>query len=216
MQFSRIVVAAAAIATLAGCSRDGDIDVTSGVGITAVRSACPVVAVPQSLGDITLFDPPASREARAIDVTASITNVRSTCVEQGDDIVTTITFDVNGQRARGTDAARQVVLPYFTAVVQGGTAVNSKRVSRVALDFAAGQARASTRGQATAVVNRAAATLPQEVRDRLTRRRRAGDADAAVDPLTDPATRQAVLRATFEALVGFQLTDDQLRYNATR
>lgn len=216
MQFSRIAVAAAAIATLAGCSRDGDIDVTSGVGITAVRSACPVVAVPQSLGDITLFDPPASREARAIDVTASITNVRSTCVEQGDDIVTTITFDVNGQRTRGTDAARQVVLPYFTAVVQGGTAVNSKRVSRVALDFAAGQARASTRGQATAVVNRAAATLPEEVRERLTRRRRAGDADAAVDPLTDPATRQAVLRATFEALVGFQLTDDQLRYNATR
>jgi len=25
-----------------------------------------------------------------------------------------------------------------------------------------------------------------------------------------------VLRATFEALVGFQLTDDQLKYNATR
>jgi hypothetical protein len=25
-----------------------------------------------------------------------------------------------------------------------------------------------------------------------------------------------VLRATFEALVGFQLTDEQLKYNATR
>ena len=40
--------------------------------------------------------------------------------------------------------------------------------------------------------------------------------DAAIDPLSDPAVRQAVLSATFEALVGFQLTDAQLRYNVTR
>jgi hypothetical protein len=58
--------------------------------------------------------------------------------------------------------------------------------------------------------------LPQEVRDRLTRRRKAGDEDAAVDPLADPKIRQAVASASFEALVGFQLTQDQLRYNATR
>jgi hypothetical protein len=28
--------------------------------------------------------------------------------------------------------------------------------------------------------------------------------------------REAVQRATFQALVGFQLTDDQLKYNMTR
>ena len=35
-------------------------------------------------------------------------------------------------------------------------------------------------------------------------------------PLADPAVRAAVANATFEHLVGFQLTQDQLRYNATR
>jgi hypothetical protein len=46
--------------------------------------------------------------------------------------------------------------------------------------------------------------------------RTGGSEAAAVDPLTAPDVRAAVLRASFEALVGFQLTDDQLKYNATR
>jgi hypothetical protein len=65
-------------------------------------------------------------------------------------------------------------------------------------------------------VARSAATLPDDVREKLTRKRKAGDQDAAVDPLSTPEVRQAVLRASFEALVGFQLTDEQLKYNATR
>ena len=40
--------------------------------------------------------------------------------------------------------------------------------------------------------------------------------NAAVDPLSDPVIRTAVARATFEHLIGFQLTNEQLRYNATR
>jgi len=50
----------------------------------------------------------------------------------------------------------------------------------------------------------------------LTRPRKVGDPDAAIDPLADPAVRDAVAKATFQHLVGFQLTADQLRYNATR
>ena len=65
-------------------------------------------------------------------------------------------------------------------------------------------------------VNRGVATLPQNVRDILTRPRKAGEAEAAQDPLADPAVRAAVGKATFEHLVGFQLTQDQLKYNATR
>jgi hypothetical protein len=34
--------------------------------------------------------------------------------------------------------------------------------------------------------------------------------------MTDPAIRSAVANATFEHLVGFQLTEQQLRYNVTR
>jgi len=40
--------------------------------------------------------------------------------------------------------------------------------------------------------------------------------DAALDPLADPDIRAAVQKASFELLVGFQLTDEQLKYNATR
>jgi hypothetical protein len=50
----------------------------------------------------------------------------------------------------------------------------------------------------------------------LTRRRKAGESDAAVDPMTRPEVKAAVARATFEMLVGFQLDQTQLTYNATR
>jgi hypothetical protein len=50
----------------------------------------------------------------------------------------------------------------------------------------------------------------------ITRRRRAGDPDAALDPLADPQVRAAIQRASFEMLIGFQLTQDQLAYNVTR
>ncbi|OYY89786.1 MAG: hypothetical protein B7Y45_10875 [Sphingomonas sp. 28-66-16] len=184
-------------------------------GITAIRTACPAVAIPAATGDVTLFNPPTSQDASAIDVTATMTEVRSTCVDVGENVETTVTFEVRGLR-NDVQAARDVTLPYFITVVQGGTAVVSKRIGRVALHFDAGQQRASVAGEATASVVRAAATLSPEVRKSLTRKRKAGQEDAAVDPLSRPDIRQAVQRATFEALVGFQLTDEQLKYNATR
>ena len=65
-------------------------------------------------------------------------------------------------------------------------------------------------------MSRASVTLPPEIQRELTRQRKPGDADAAVDPLSDPTVRAAVARASYEHLVGFQLTTEQLRYNATR
>ena len=130
-------------------------------------------------------------------------------------IVSTATFDVVATR-RSAGPARQVVLPYFDVVLQGGTDVVAKHVGAVALNFEAGSMRAQTSAQTTASVSRAAATLPDNVKTILTRERKAGDADAAVDPMSDPAVRAAVAKATFEQLVGFQLSQDQLRYNVTR
>lgn len=203
------------LALLGGCRHVGDITSDSGGGIYAVRSACPIVGIPAGTGDITLFDPAGSKDASAIDVTAAITNLRSTCNDAGSEIVSTVTFDVVAVR-RSAGPARQVVLPYFDVVAQGGTDVVAKHVGAVGLDFAAGSMRAQTSAQTTARVSRAAATLPEDVRKTLTRERKAGDADAAVDPLSDPAIRDAVAKATFEQLVGFQLSQDQLRYNVTR
>jgi hypothetical protein len=184
-------------------------------GITATRSACPAVAIPAATGDITLFNPEGSRDSSAIDVVANITNLRSTCDESGANIVTRVTFDVQAQRRDGR-GARQVVVPYFVVAVQGGNQVQSKSVGRVALSFADGQLRAATSGSATGQVTRAAVTLPEDVRQQITRRRKPGDPSAAIDPMADPAVREAVRRASFEVLVGFQLTQDQLAYNATR
>lgn len=196
----------------AGCASD---EVIEDGGVVVTRSACPAVAIPASTGDITLFDPANSRDARAIDVVAYVTNVRSQCSDGGGFVTTTATYQVHGQR-RNTAGVREIILPTFTTVIQGGTSIVAKRMSRVALRFADGQARASTSAAATSRVSQAAVTLPQAVREKLTRRRKSGDLDAAVDPMTDPEVRTAVNRASFEMLVGFQLTPDQLAYNATR
>ena len=210
---SKAAVAALIPIAVAACSTpDNQITAT---GITATRSACPAVAIPAATGDITLFNPEGSRDASAIDVVANITNLRSTCDETGDNIITRITFDIHAQR-RDARGARDVVLPYFVVAVQGGTQVQSKSVTRVVLRFADGALRASSSGSATGSVTRAAVTLPADVTAQITRRRRPGDPSAAIDPMADPAVREAVRRASFEMLVGFQLTQEQLAYNATR
>lgn len=197
---------------LVGCAREGDLTTA---GVLTTRTACPSVAIPAATGDITLFNPENARTAAAIDVVAQITNLRSTCDDSGEYIISNATFEVHGQR-RNTSGEREVVLPYFATVVQGGTNVVSKRLGRVALRFADGQARASTSATASSQVLRSVATLPEDIRKQITRERKAGDADAALDPMADPAVRAAVTRATFEFLVGFQLTNEQLAYNATR
>ena len=184
-------------------------------GVYTRRSLCPQVAIPAATGDVTLFDPAGRTDSAALDVVATITNVRSTCNEGGDSIVSTASFDVFATR-RDAAAARTVVLPYFDIAMQAGNQVVAKRLGRVAVSFPAGSLRASGRGQATIRISRAATVLPENVRAELTKERKVGDVNAAVDPLSDPAIRSAVARATFEHLVGFQLTDAQLRYNATR
>ncbi len=210
-----MVAALAGLVALGGCRSEGDIVVDTGVGITALRSVCPAVGVPDYTGDITLFSPEDARTADAIDVTAAITNVRSQCNDTGDQVYSTATFDVVATRM-DTTTARTVTLPYYSTVLRGGTSVVAKRIGTVELNFAAGQSRAQGSGTAGAYVNRAEATLPEDIRERITRRRRAGDQSAAIDPLTEPDVRAAVARATFELMIGFQLTEDQLAYNATR
>ena len=209
------LTALVALSLLSACRHAGDVTAENGGGIYAIRSACPIAGVPAGTGDMTVFNPAGSTDSRAIDVTATITDLRATCQDVGNDVVSTATFTIVGLR-RDPGAARQVVLPYFDVALQGGTTVAAKRVGQAVLNFAAGDIHAWTRLKATVRVNRGAATLPQNVRNILTRPRKAGEAEAAIDPLADPAIRAAVASATFEHLVGFQLTQDQLTYNATR
>ncbi len=207
------VVAVAAVAT--GCASEGEIVVSQGVGITAVRTACPAVGIPDYTGDVTTFRSAGPQTAGNMDVTATITNLRSTCNESGERIYSEASFDVLARRT-DTRGARRVELPYFSTILRGGTAVQAKRIGTVVIDFADGQERAQGRGMAGAFVDRSAATLSQDIRERITRRRKPGDPDAALDPLADPQVRAALARANFELLIGFQLNEQQLAYNATR
>ena len=210
-----ILTASIAAALLAGCSRDGELDVSSGVGISTTRTGCPVVAVPDGTGDITMFSPANSQDASAIDVVATITNVRPTCNEGGAKIYSQASFDVQARRS-DVRGARTVTVPYFNTIVQGGSAVVAKRVGQVTLQFADGQPRATATGQVSSYIDGAAARLPADIVAKVTKKRKPGDADAALDPLADPEVRAAVVRSSFEMLIGFQLTEDQLKYNVTR
>lgn len=214
---SRILALAAlpVLALAAGCSHKGELVVDSGVGVQALRTTCPSVGVPDYTGDVTWFSAPGRTDFGAIDLTAALTNVRSQCNDSGAKVYTVADFDVLGRRA-DVRGARSVQLPYFVTIVRGGTAVIAKRIGTVTLNFADGQERAQAHAQAASYVDRAEATLPADIRKKITQKRKSGQEEAAVDPLAEPDVRAALARASFEVLVGFQLNDQQLAYNATR
>jgi len=204
----------AALAALGACSQEGELVVDQGVGITSVLTSCPAVGIPDYTGDVTLFSG-SGKTASDLDLTAAMTNLRSNCDDGGEKVYTTATFDVVARRA-DVRGARTVTLPYFVTVLRAGSAVVSKRVGEVTLTFADGEERAMASGNAASYVDRSASSLPEDIREQITRRRRPGDPEAALDPLADPEVKAAIARTRFEMLLGFQLTEDQLAYNATR
>ena len=215
MSRTRLLSAIAILAAVTGCAREGELVVNQGVGITAVLDNCPAVGIPDYTGDVTLFRNPGDVTAANLDVVASITNLRHTCDDSSARLYSNATFDVLARRL-DTRGSRTVTLPYFATVMRGGTAVVSKRLGSVTLSFADGQERAQASASAGAFVDGAEASLPADIQEKITRRRRPGDPDAALDPLADPEVRAAIQRTSFELLVGFQLTEEQLAYNATR
>ncbi len=188
---------------LAGCNRNP---------LLVKRSQCPAVAVPAYAGSVTRFEPAQSRDADAIDLTAQLVDVSGQCIEGAENITSNLSFTVAAQR-RQAGEAREVYLPLFVALVQGGNVLVSKQQTGVMLRFAEGQLRAEARGGARVDVQRSAATLPADVQDKLSQKRRPNRRESLVDPMADPQVRAAVRAATFEALVGFQLDDPSLAYN---
>ena len=215
MQFKKSTAIILAALTLAGCKTDTEFDDRGGFKIA--RSACPAAAIATYTGDVTLFDPPANLTVEAIDVTANITNLQQSCDEasKNPQVQVIAGFDVEARRSKA-GPARSVTLPWFATVLRAGTQLESKQVGQVTINFADGQLRGSGHASATAMVSRAAATLPPEILKRINRKRKSGDADAALDPMNEPTVRDAVNKANFELLVGFQLTESQLAYNASR
>lgn len=202
---ARFALVTAAALVLAGCERNP---------LIVKRSSCPAVAVTAYAGDVTLFRSPVP-DAANIDVVATITNLRDECTETSDQFLSRISYDVV---ARRTDAAqaRSVALPVFAAMVQAGNIVVAKQLGTVTVNFAAGQERALASHTADASVSRKAAAVPQAILDRINRKRKPGQADAATDPMSDPQVRAALRAASFEVLIGFQIDDRALAYNVAK
>lgn len=199
----QLVMMAGAAVVLAGCNRNP---------LLVERSPCPAIAIPVYTGSYTRFDPPQSRDASAISMTAQISDLSGTCLEGAEFLTTDVSFTVTAQRRNGV-AAEEVYLPVFVGLAQGGNVLVSKQMTGVSLRFEPGQLRAETRGGARAEVHRSAVTLPEDIRTRITRERKPDEPDALIDPLADPQVRAAVRAASFEVLVGFQLDDASLAYN---
>jgi hypothetical protein len=173
------------------------------------------VAIPTYAGDVTLFRPGTTQDAGNVDIVATITNVRETCNDSTDTLASNVTYDVLARRTV-TAGARTENLPVFATVVQGGNLIVSKQIGAVSVSFTDGQARAVGRGGAVARVARSATRLPDDIQAKLDKKRKAGDIDAATDPMADPQVRAAVRAASFELLVGFQLGEAGLAYNVTK
>jgi hypothetical protein len=103
--------------------------------------------------------------------------------------------------------ARDVNLPYFVTVMRGGNVVIAKSLGTAAA-FRRWPGPRRGAGSGT-VIDKKEATLDRAIHDRIVRPRKAGEADAAIDPLADPTVRPR-WPATFEVLVGFQLSEAQL------
>lgn len=206
MHLSKFVLAAGLLASalaLAACNRNP---------LLVKRSQCPAVAVPAYAGSVTRFEPAQSRDADAIDLTAQLVDVAGQCIDGTTEITSNISFTVTAQR-REAAGPREVYLPLFVGLVQGGNVLVSKQQTGVMLRFADGQLRAEAHGGARADVQRSAATLPADVQEKLSQKRRPNRRESLVDPMADPQVRAAVRAATFEVLVGFQLDDPALAYN---
>lgn len=201
-----IVLIAGIAAALAGCQRNP---------LMVKRSPCPAVAVPTYLGDATSFSAGGAADARNIDVVATLTNVRETCLEGADRLITDVRFDIIARRSEA-GPARSLTLPVMTTVVQGGNLVLSKSVARVVVTFAEGTTRGTGSGGVRTSVARSATTLSAEIQAKISRKRKPTDTDAAIDPLADPQVRAALRAASFEVLVGFQLDEAGLAYNVSK
>jgi len=125
----RLLPAVILLPVLASCAKEDDFDVSGGLNV--VRSTCPAVAIPAYTGDVSLFSPEQSQDARALDVSATITNLRTSCDQSGDIVHTKVTFDVVARRA-SPNGERDLILPYFATVMRAGTRIVSKQVARYA------------------------------------------------------------------------------------
>ena len=175
-------------------------------GVYTRRTVCPQVAIPAATGDVTLFDPAGRTDAAAIDVVATITNVRSTCSESGrpDRLDRDLRRRRDAPRCRRGAHRRAALFRRRDAGRHPGRR-QAHRPGRGQFPRRQPARRRARRRRRSASIARRRPALPADVRAKLTKRRKAGDVNAAIDPLSDPAVRAAVARATFEHLIGFQL-----------
>jgi len=126
----------AASLLLAGCAAD-----RNPLQVTAQR--CPAFAVLGGTGSLTQFAGE-ERETSDVFVEATIADLSLEC-DQGDDVVSSIAFNVVGTRGPAMQGESEVSLPFFVAVLRDNSVVVAKKIYETRLRFGPEDQRASTR-----------------------------------------------------------------------
>ena len=165
-------------------------------------TACPPVAIPGA--DRRRHPVQSGRAAatpRAIDVVGDDHQLcRSTCDETGEHHRHQCELRRSGPAPRRSRRARRSSCPISRPSCRAATNVVAKSVSRVGLHFAGRPAiaRSSTGARPRRRCCAAAATLPEDIRDQITRERRPAMPTRRSTRWPIPAVRAAVDRASFE------------------
>ena len=104
---------------------------------------CPAVGIVKETGTVTRFRSSDSSTQEDVVYTAHISDLAVAC-EEDDGVVTNIGFDVAARQGPAGDV-RQITLPYFVAVVRGGTEIVAKDVYEADLTFEGENGRARVR-----------------------------------------------------------------------
>ena len=176
--------------------------------------ACPAVGVPAGTGDVTLFDPAGQprreRDRRDRDDDQRARRPATTRASTIVDHRHASTCAARRDPGRG-GARRDAALFHHRGARRHRRGRQAGRAGRRSTSTPARPARRRP-AQAVGYVDRAAATLPDEVREQITAQaqgRRRGCRDRSADAARRSARRCCARR--FEVLVGFQLTDEQLQ-----
>jgi hypothetical protein len=185
-----LLPAFAALLALAGCASNP---------LIVRRTSCPAVAVVKNASTMTRFSTQGRYDAQDVQLTAMISNIQPSCVERRDGAVTAVRFEILAAR-RAAAGVQEVQLPYFIMLVKDGQTILAKQIYGTSVRF-------EENGSNAAVLQTVSVISPLVPLPERPKRSKEEEYDEFAPPPKP---------ATYEVLIGFQLTDAEAAYNVGR
>lgn len=136
-QCGKIVLLAGLALALVACGK------SSRNPFAVTVSRCPAIAVVAHTGSLVHFN---NEQQRTTDVLyeAQISEPSLTC-EQGQDVVSEVSFRIDAVRGAALDGPGQFTIPYFVTVLRDNSQIVAKRVFEATVRFDPDDVRAGTR-----------------------------------------------------------------------